>query len=207
MINAERRRTVTAEDLANIAVFAALTAALSILPGIPLVAGVPITLQTLAVLLTGLVLGGTRGFLAIALYVFVGLVLYVPVFSGFQGGLGMLALPSAGYILSFPFAAAAAGYVAQWLIPARRANDGGATNARYERAGTYLLRLLLASLAGFVVFRIGGIPGLVVNADLTFQQAFLADLVFWPGDLIKCVLAAVIALGVHKAFPRIAGTR
>jgi biotin transport system substrate-specific component len=206
MTNAERRRTVTAEDLANIAVFAALTAVLSILPGIPLVAGVPITLQTLAVLLTGLVLGGTRGFLAIGLYVLVGL-LGVPVFSGFQGGPGMLALPSAGYILSFPFAAAAAGYAAQWLIPARRANDGGATNARYERASTYLVRLIAASLAGFVVFRIGGVPGLVVNADLTFQQAFLADLAFWPGDLVKCVLAAVIALGVHRAFPRIAGTR
>jgi biotin transport system substrate-specific component len=31
--------------------------------------------------------------------------------------------------------------------------------------------------------------------------------VFWPGDLLKVVLAAVIAVGVHKAFPRIAGTR
>lgn len=206
MTNVERRRTITAEDLANIAVFAALTAVLSILPGIPLVAGVPITLQTLAVLLTGLVLGGTRGFLAIGLYVLVGL-LGVPVFSGFQGGPGMLALPSAGYILSFPFAAAAAGYVAQWLIPARRANDGGATNARYERTGTYTLRLVAAALAGFVVIRIGGILGLVVNARLPFQDAFLADLVFWPGDLLKVVLAAVIAVGVHKAFPRIAGTR
>lgn len=207
MINAERRRTVTAEDLANIAVFAALTAALSVLPGIPLgAAGVPLTLQTLAVFLTGLVLGGTRGLLAVALYVLVGLI-GVPVFSGFRGGLGVLAGPSAGYILAFPLAAAAAGYVAQWLIPARRYNDGGATNARYERTGTYTLRLLLAALAGFVVIRVGGVLGLVVNARLPFQDAFLADLVFWPGDLLKCVLAAVIAVGVHKAFPRIAGAR
>lgn len=205
--NTERRRSVTAEDLANIAVFAALTAALSVLPGIPLgAAGVPLTLQTLAVFLTGLVLGGTRGLLAVALYVLVGLI-GVPVFAGFRGGLGVLAGPSAGYILAFPFAAAAVGYVAQWLIPARRANDGGATNARYARTGTYTLRLLLATLAGFVVIRIGGIIGLVLNARLPFQDAFLTDLVFWPGDLVKCVLAAVIAVGVHKAFPRIAGTR
>jgi len=207
MTNVERRRTITAEDLANIAVFAALTAALSVLPGIPLgAAGVPLTLQTLAVFLTGLVLGGTRGLLAVALYVLVGLI-GVPVFVGFRGGCGVLAGPSAGYILAFPFAAAAAGYVAQWLIPARRANDGGATNARYERTGTYTLRLVAAALAGFVVIRIGGILGLVVNARLPFQDAFLADLVFWPGDLLKVVLAAVIAVGVHKAVPRIAGTR
>ena len=66
---------------------------------------------------------------------------------------------------------------------------------------------MAAALAGFVVIRIGGILGLVVNARLPFQDAFLADLVFWPGDLLKVVLAAVIAVGVHKAFPRIAGTR
>jgi biotin transport system substrate-specific component len=207
MTNTERRRRVTAEDLANIAVFAALTAALSVLPGIPLgAAAVPLTLQTLAVFLTGLVLGGTRGFLAVALYVLVGLV-GVPVFAGFRGGLGVLAGPSAGYVLAFPFAAAAAGYLAQWLIPARRANDGGATNARYERTGTYTARLLAASLAGFVVVRLGGVPGLMLNARLPFEDALLADLAFWPGDLVKCVLAAVIAVGVHRAFPRIAGTR
>ncbi|MGX5360177.1 biotin transporter BioY [Kocuria sp. KH4] len=207
MTNTERRRSVTAEDLANIAVFAALTAALSVLPGIPLGgAGVPLTLQTLAVFLTGLVLGGTRGLLAVALYVLVGLI-GVPIFAGFRGGLGVLAGPSAGYVLAFPFAAAAAGYAAQWLIPARRAGDGGATNARYERTGTYTVRLVLAALAGFVVIRLGGVVGLVLNAQLPLQDAVLADLVFWPGDLVKCVLAAVIAVGVHKAFPRIAGTR
>lgn len=207
MTNVEPRRSVTAEDLTNIAVFAALTAAISVLPGIPLGAsGVPLTLQTLAVLLTGLVLGGTRGFLAIALYVLTGLI-GVPVFAGFRGGLEVLADPSAGYILSFPFAAAAAGYVAQWLIPARRANDGGATNARYERTGTYTLRLLAGALAGFVVFRIGGVIGLVINPRMPLEDAFLADLVFWPGDLVKALLAAGIAVGVHKAFPRIAGTR
>ena len=53
-----------AADLALIAVFAALIAAFSLTPAIPIGIGVPITLQTLAVVLAGLVLGPLRGFLA-----------------------------------------------------------------------------------------------------------------------------------------------
>ena len=86
-------RTVTSFDLANIAVFAALTCVLALVPAIPVgPLGVPITLQTLAVFLTGMVLGGWRGFLALALYVVVGL-LGVPVFAGFTGGPAVLAGP------------------------------------------------------------------------------------------------------------------
>lgn len=62
-----------AADLSYIAVFAALIAAFSLIPGIPLAAGVPITLQTLAVILTGMVLGPARGAAAAGLYVAAGL--------------------------------------------------------------------------------------------------------------------------------------
>jgi biotin transport system substrate-specific component len=54
-------KTTPATDLALIAVFAALIAAFSLTPGIPIGIGVPITLQTLAVVLAGLVLGPWRG--------------------------------------------------------------------------------------------------------------------------------------------------
>ncbi|MEA5116442.1 MAG: biotin transporter BioY, partial [Propionicimonas sp.] len=68
-----RPRPLTAADLALVAVFAALIAVFALTP-IPVgVIGVPITLQTLAVALAGLVLGGWRGFLATLLYVVVGL--------------------------------------------------------------------------------------------------------------------------------------
>lgn len=206
-MSTDQRRSVTAEDLVNIAVFAALTAAVSVLPGLPFGdAGVPLTLQSLAVLLTGLVLGGTRALAAVGLYVLAGLA-GAPVFEGFRGGPDVLDGPSAGYVLAFPFAAAAAGYTAQWLIPARRHNDGGATSARYERTGAYLLRLLVGALAGLVVLHLGGVLGLLTTGGLPLGEAVAADLVFWPGDLLKGVLAAALAVAVHKVFPRIAGTR
>ena len=46
-----------------------------------------------------------------------------------------------------------------------------------------------------------GVLGMVLNAKMDFSQAFLADLAFYPGDIIKNILAVPIALALHKAFP------
>ena len=88
-------KTTPATDLALIAVFAALIAAFSLTPAIPITGGVPITLQTLAVVLAGLVLGPWRGFLATLLYLAVGFA-GLPVFAGGAAGLAVLAKPSVG---------------------------------------------------------------------------------------------------------------
>lgn len=99
-------------DIAMIGVFAALIAVLALAPPIPVGnAGVPITLQTMGVALAGLALGPWRGAAAAGLYVALGL-LGLPIFSGFAGGLGVLAGPSAGYLLSFPLTALITGLIA-----------------------------------------------------------------------------------------------
>ncbi|WP_347350274.1 biotin transporter BioY [Intrasporangium sp.] len=85
-------------SIALVAVFAALITVAAIVPGIPVGSvGVPITLQTLAVMLTGLCLGPLRGGLAVLLYLVIGFVGF-PVFTKGQSGLGVLAGPSAGYL-------------------------------------------------------------------------------------------------------------
>lgn len=180
-------------DLGLIAVFAAFVAVCAVLPAIPVgPLAVPITLQTLAVYLTGLVLGGRRGFLAVALYVVVGLV-GLPIFSGFRGGPAILAGPSAGYIIGFPIAAACVGLLAYAVL------------RRGASRGRVLIGLITAGLlGGFLVTRVLGIPGMMLNGGLPLRDAFLADLLYWPGDLLKLVLAAMIAAAVHRAFPRLA---
>jgi biotin transport system substrate-specific component len=65
---------ITLRDLSRIAIFAAIIAALTFPGAIPLGTGVPITLQTLGVMLAGVVLGGYRGALAVTLYVVLGLI-------------------------------------------------------------------------------------------------------------------------------------
>lgn len=183
-----------ATDVALIAVFAALIAALAAVPAIPVgPLGVPITLQTLGVALAGLVLGPWRGFAATGLYLVVGFA-GLPVFAKGASGLGVLQGPSAGYLLAFPIAALVAGAAATWFL--RR-------GLKYQ-----FLWLLLAGLAASVlVVHPAGIAGMAINAHLPLAKAFMVDLVYWPGDVVKNVAAAAIAVGVHKAFPALLASR
>lgn len=183
-------RSWNATDLSLIAVFAALTAAFALMPAVPIGAvGVPITLQTLAVMLTGVILGPGRGAAAIGLYLAAGLA-GLPIFAGFSGGLGVLAGPSAGYLIAFPLAAAVAGWLA------------GAVLKRARRM-RYLLVFLACMTASLLVIHPLGIAGMMVNLNLDLRTAVLADIVFLPGDVIKNLVAAAMGLTVYRAFPRL----
>ncbi|WP_346958131.1 biotin transporter BioY [uncultured Arthrobacter sp.] len=187
-----RRNRWDATDLGLIAVFAALVAASALVAAIPVAGlGVPITLQTLAVMLTGLALGAGRAFAAVGLYLLLGFA-GLPIFSGGRSGLGVLAGPSAGYIIGFLLAATAVGALTA-VVLRRTAGRSGKLRA---------VLLFCAAMVSSIVFVHGlGILGMVVNAKLSFSAAFVADLAFYPGDIIKNVLAVTVALALHKAFP------
>jgi biotin transport system substrate-specific component len=181
-------RRWNATDLGLIAVFAAMVAGSALAAAIPVGSlGVPITLQTLAVILTGLALGAGRAFAAVGLYTLLGLA-GLPVFSGGRSGLGILAGPSAGYIIAFPLAAAAVGWLASIVV--RR-------TLKYR--GVFLFAA--ATVTSVAVIHTLGVLGMMVNAKLDLSKAFLADLPYYPGDIIKNVLAVAVALALHKAFP------
>lgn len=182
-------------DLALVGVFAALIAVLAFAPPIPVGnAGVPITLQTLGVALAGLVLGPWRGAAAAGLYVALGL-LGLPIFAGFAGGLGVLAGPSAGYLLSYPLTALITGLAARaalrraprrWWVPA----------------------LFLAAAAGSILAtHPAGILGMSINLDVSLREAFFMDIVFWPGDLAKSLAAAAAAALLHRTYPALLARR
>ncbi|MBA3021090.1 biotin transporter BioY [Propionicimonas sp.] len=186
-------RTSVAGDLALVAVFGALITAFSIVPAIPIGIGVPITLQTLAVVLAGLVLGPWRGFLATLLYIAVGLA-GLPVFAAGVAGPAVFGKASIGYLLAFPLGALLAGLIAKLVVNWRGAKQ--------------YLGFFIAGLAASVVIHGFGIVGLILGvAHLAPSAAFLVDLAFWPGDLAKMFVAAAIAVAVHRAFPAVLGTR
>lgn len=178
-------RSLSTRDLPLVAVFAGVIAALGLFPAISAFGGaVPITAQSLGVMLAGAILGPRRG--ALALIVFLTLVaIGLPLLAGGRGGLGVFAGPSIGYLIGFPVAAFVVGAITY------------AVGAPY-RLGWGLLATLVG---GVVVLNVLGIIGLVLRADLSVADATTAALVFVPGDVVKAVVCALVARGVHTAYP------
>lgn len=181
-------RRSNATDLALIASFAALIVIAALLPAIK-IGIVPITLQTFAVLLAGAVLGARRGFLAVALYIGMGIV-GLPVFSGGASGLAVVAGPSGGYLIGFLFAATLCGFIVERFLK--------------ERAAKNVVLVFAAGIVSSALFiHTLGIAGLMINGDMSFSAAWKVDVAFWPGDVIKNTAMAFVATAIHRAFPDI----
>ena len=142
---------------------------------------VPMTLQPLAVLAVGGLLGGASGLVALVLYLALG-VLGLPVFA--PGGLpGVLRLigPTGGYLLAFPVAAGLTGIMAGRALASRLT-----VNA--------VMGVLLACALGMVVIHLGGVAQLALlggDPSLAFRIGFVP---FFTGDLLKIGLAAALIL-------------
>jgi biotin transport system substrate-specific component len=175
----------SSRDLALIAIFAGIVAALGIVPAFtPPGFSVPITAQSLGVMLAGSVLGARRGGLSLVLFLVL-VATGLPLLAGGRGGLGVFAGPSVGFLLAWPVAA----YVIGWLS---------------ERAGTtYKLHWgIVANLVGgIVVVYVGGIVGMAAVLGLSIPAATVATWIYVPGDAVKVVIAALVARGVHAAYP------
>ncbi len=180
-----------ARNLALVAIFAGFVAALGIIPAFqPPGFSVPITAQSLGVMLAGAILGARKG--AAALVVFLVLVAVgLPLLAGGRGGLGMFVTPSVGFLLAWPVTA----YVIGWLT---------------ERGGpSYRLPwgIVANVIGGIVVLYAGGIVGMAAVTGISLWAATALTWIYLPGDLIKVVLAALIARGVHAAYPGLIAAR
>src|ERR1700754_1728997 len=101
----------TSRDLALVATFAGVVAALGVMPAVyPVGNAVPITLQSMGVMLAGAILGARRGFLAVALLLVL-VAVGLPLLAGGRGGLGVFAFPSGRVLLRWAVAA----YCRGWL--------------------------------------------------------------------------------------------
>lgn len=174
-----------ARNAALIAVFAGFVAALGLVPLFqPPGFSVPITAQSLGVILAGAVLGARRGFAAVAVLLVL-VAVGLPLLAGGRGGLGVFVTPSAGFLFAWPVAA----YVVGWLT-----ERGGAP----YRLGWGIVANVIG---GIVVLYAAGIAGIAAIAGLSVGAATVATWIYLPGDLVKVVIAALIARGVHAAYP------
>jgi len=176
---------VDTRAIVRIALFAAVIAALGLLPSIilPIAMGVPITAQTLGVMLAGIILGPRHGALTVLLFLFV-VLLGAPLLSGGRGGLGVLFAPSVGFLLGF--------------IPA--AYVAGLVMTRLKHLSVFGAALIAAVSGGIIVEYACGIIGLMAIARLSPLQALLASAVFLPGDLLKTLATAFIAEASYRGY-------
>ncbi|HYJ76400.1 MAG TPA: biotin transporter BioY [Kineosporiaceae bacterium] len=175
-----------ARDLALIATFAALIAVLGLPGQLNLVGNaVPVTAQTLGVMLAGSLLGAWRGALAVLTFCVL-VLLGLPLLAGGRGGLGVLTSPSAGYFLGFT----AGAFVVGALM--------GLWRGRFALGWALVANVV----GGILVIYAIGIPLQAWITGLPLTAVVVKSAVFLPGDLVKAVVAAVVARAVVRAYPR-----
>ncbi|WP_066166565.1 biotin transporter BioY [Gordonia hydrophobica] len=171
-------------DLAQAAVFAALIAVLGLPGTINLSAGVPITLQSLAVMLAGAVLGPKKGTLAVGIFMVLAIA-GLPILAGGRTGWVSLNSPTGGYFIGFLPGVLLIGLLTAWMMP------------RYN----IILGIIINLIGGALVVYIFGIAYQMIRTDLGLWFLIKANAPFLIGDTIKAVVAALVAAPVHRGRP------
>lgn len=181
------RRRLSSRDLALVASFAALIAVLGLPGGIPVFGNaVPVTLQSMGVMLAGSILGWKRAALSVLVLLLL-VAAGLPLLSGGRGGLGVFAGPSVGYLIGWVLGAAAIGWLVQRRLPAYPIWWGAVANV----------------IGGIGVVYLVGIPVQAAVTHTSVWVAAVASLVFLPGDALKVVIATAVASAVHRGYPGI----
>lgn len=168
--------------------FAALFVALiTVCSWISIPFAVPFTLQTFAVFITCIVLGGKLGFFTILTYVILGAI-GLPVFAGFKGGLGALFGPTGGYILGFLLSA-----LIIWILT--------------SIFNTKIPVIIASSAIGLILcYAFGTLWFMYVytqdgNTISLFSVLSMCVFPFIIPDLIKIALAIILGRNIKKLVP------
>ena len=169
------------KEMTFVALFAAVMGALGLVPPIMLsFTPVPITLQTLGVLLAGGILGARLGGISMALFLLL-VAAGAPLLSGGRGGIGVFFGPSAGYLIAYPITAFFIGYLLSRFTTLK------------------LMKILLLNLtAGIFLIYLFGIPVQAFMMNIPLADAIKLSLVYIPGDVLKATLASFLVYRLLK---------
>jgi len=179
---------IRTKDFILVALFAGLTAVGAFI-SIPLGA-VPITLQLLFTLLSGILLGGNLGALSQIVYVILGLV-GLPIFAGGKSGVGIIFSPTFGFLIGYIICAFIVGRFCERLITKKK---------------NLLFNILLTCTLGVMLVYLFGVPYMYIiltrinKVSMTFIGALKAGcLIFLPGDCLKILLSSLLAVKLIPA--------
>ena len=168
---------ISTKEMTLVAMFTGLTA-IGAFISIP-IGEVPISMQSLFVILSGLILGSKLGALSQILYIILGLI-GVPIFANFTGGLQSIMKPSFGFIIGFVFAAYIVGKI---------------TEKNKDKKN-----LWIASFIGTIVIYVFGLPymhymlNFVMLKGLSFATILkIGCIIFLPGDILKAIVSSLVA--------------
>ncbi len=176
-----------------VVLFAALIVVLGLVPAIPLWFGVPITMQSLGVMLAGAVLGSWRGagaVLLVQLLVAIGL----PVLAGGRGGLGVFVGPTAGFLIGWLPAAFVTGLIVERLRRLPIAVVAGGASVIGGIGVMYVFGIF-----GFWLFKNAGLAPSDARMSLWTATTIMAP--FIPGDILKAVLAGAVTQTIARYRP------
>lgn len=170
-------------EMCTAAVLTALTCVLA--PFSISVGAVPITLGTFCVFLTGALLPTKLSVASILVYILIGAV-GVPVFSGFQGGIQVLASPTGGFLVAYPIMAVLISASVGWFSKKGRA--------------FHIISLAASMIIALAVCYTLGTVWFVISMKSTVYAALSACVIpFVWADLIKAACACVLGFSVTKA--------
>ncbi len=166
--------------------FAAVTAICSWI-SIPLgFTPVPVNLGTLAVFLTGGLLGKKYGPISLIVYTLAGAV-GLPVFSGFRGGLSVLAGPTGGYIIGYIVAALIIGLIISGMT------------RRERTTGAAISINAFAMICGLAACYALGTAWFMISTHTPFAAAMVSCVIpFLPGDALKIIAATILVRKLKK---------
>lgn len=166
------------QKMIYVALFAALISVCGFI-SIPVVGTpVPIVLQNMLVVVTGLMLGPAWGSFATLLFLGAG-ALGLPIFSGGTGGIARFLGPTGGFLYGYALATLVSGLISQKPCYGKK---------------TSVFRLVLATVLGFVVMYIPGVLHFMFSMNKTFSQTLaLCVIPYIPGDVVKMVVAILLA--------------
>jgi biotin transport system substrate-specific component len=169
------------KEITFVAVFAGVMGALGVVPPIMLsFTPVPITLQTLGVLLAGGVLGARLGAMSQTIFLLL-LAAGMPLLSGGRGGLSVFVGPSVGYIISWPITAFCIGYLL----------------SRFQTLKIQYI-LFINLTVGILLIYLIGIPVQAFMMDIPLLKAVQLSLIYIPGDVLKAILASILVYRLRK---------
>ena len=172
-----QKSKISVQDICSIAIMTAITVVMAQI-SIPMPMGVPMTMQTFAITLAGVILGSKKGGLSILVYVLLGAI-GVPVFAGFSGGVQNLIGPTGGFIISFPIMA----YVIGLGVEHRK------------KKGMFVLMLILGTVLNYVV----GVAMFCIIMNSSVMTGITACVLpFIPTAIIKAVVEVLLGLQIRS---------